>query len=263
MNFVFRFKFNVLAVVAASLFTLTGAGPLKADWVDTFDGGFGQSWTFDNLNPSFASSATFSAGVVSDQLVLSDTTDGTRAPATGGKYGFGTVDGSVGNLADLLLSGTLNPGSVQTDTIVTLTARGNGVTGYNAGVNYRTGALQMERFNADNSLTTLINVNIPGWDGTTDSSVFLEFELVGSNLAARLYDAPGGTLLLNESVIDASFASGDSGVYAEVPGRATIKTMYAAYDNVSATSLSVSVPEPSSVALVAALGGAMAFRRRR
>ncbi len=74
MNFVFRFKFNVLAVVAASLFTLTGVRPLKAAWVDTFDGGFDQTWTFDAYDTRsirlgfFKMLAQRLARVVSDQL---------------------------------------------------------------------------------------------------------------------------------------------------------------------------------------------------
>ena len=64
-----------LAVVAASLFTLTGVLPARAAWVDTFDGGFDQTWTFVAYDTALNTvgnlpdaGATFSAGVVSDQL---------------------------------------------------------------------------------------------------------------------------------------------------------------------------------------------------
>jgi hypothetical protein len=107
------------------------------------------------------------------------------------------------------------------------------------------------------------STTVPGFIPT--GSYVLELIAQGSNLTGNIYD--GATLVATVGAIDATYASGWSGIGAAINDNANLggpggplRTFLAAqFDNVSSV-----VPEPSAVWLVlASLAGAIAIRRHR
>jgi hypothetical protein len=176
--------------------------PVHADWSDNFNGGFQQSWQFGNVETS----STFSAGVVNDQLVLTDTTD----PDFGGaKTGFGVV---FQNFTDVRMTGIINPsGNENINDSVGLLIRGNFLNQsfYMAEINYTDRQLIIYR-NGGPGNGNLVTEPIEDLQFT--DSVYVEIEAIGDNLEVWAYDAPGGNLWATASVVDSSFASGIAGV---------------------------------------------------
>ncbi len=242
---------KIVACVALAALLALGA-PAKADWIDTFDGNLGL-WGFGNLNGFGGSSPTFNASIVSSTLQL---TDPTIPNALGAGIGFG-VQAEL--FTDVLVSAVLNPGHASNlNGDVGLLGRANLATlsTYSATLDFTNGSIDLSRTVAGTT-AGLATGSISGF--TSTNSVFLQLSIVGSNLQARYYDAPGGTLLASLSASDATFASGQAGVV--VSSANDNLALLGTWDTVAAK-----VPEPAEILMLLGGGavlGLIAVRRRR
>jgi hypothetical protein len=157
------------------------------------------------------------------------------------------------------MTGIVNPnGDAAISSTMALLARGDVLSSqfYAAEVNYDTAELIIFRNDGPATVSNLSSGPIAGL--TTADRIYLEFDLLGNSLVARAYDAPNGNLLQSVSATDSAYTIGASGVLVSTSNFAA--PILGAWDDVSATT----IPEPSTATLIfVALGGAMAFRRRR
>ncbi len=255
------------------LFLLTPTA--RADWFESFDGGFHQAWTSGNITGVGGQSGTFQFHVVSNTLEVADPTP---AAFGGAASGFGFVNETFSYLH---MSAILNPaaaGNMNWD--VGLAARANpaNLTSYTLTVDFYQGRLNLSRIDPGAAVTNIGNVPISGFTSGQFNArnVYVEFDLFGPNLTGRAYDytgnplTPKGNLLAEIARVDATYAGGLSGVVV-ADSTQTTPINYAAislttplrgtFDNVSAW-----VPEPTTVVLLAvgavALAGCTRFRRR-
>ncbi len=224
----------------------------SADWSDNFDGGLQETWLFGSVAGNGNPSSTFSATSTNNQLLM---TDSLPATAGGAGAGFGVVPEF---LTDQVMKGVINPGGAAgISPTVTLLARGNLAAGslYAAEIDYSSSKLIIFRNDNLTTTTDLADATIPGL--TTDDSLYLVFRLLGSDISASVYDAPGGMLLSQVSVNDATFSGGLSGVLVNADNPSV--PVLGVWDNVSATT----IPEPASCVLLLAGVLALSVVRRR
>ncbi len=227
-------SFAIAALVVC--FTTTA----QADWSDDFNGGaLNPNWVFgsDGGDPD-----TFLDGqIIDNQLVLTaDTT-----PGDGGvQSGFGIrVDGFF---EDVFMTGVVNPGEDSNiNDSVGLMARANTLTQsfYFAELNYNAGELIIYRNNpgveGGNS-----NVAIEPIDVTFSDSVYLEFELIGSQINLWAYeDETKANELASVSfddTSDAALVSGLTGVF--VNENFSALPMLGVWDDLTATAIITTPP---------------------
>lgn len=243
-------RFYVLQVVVVALAMLVASGPVQAEWIDTFDGGFDQTWTSGNVTGLGGSSGSFSFTSVSNMLQVQDTT----APnALGAASGFGLVAEAFG---EFLVSAVVNPANESTiHRDVGVLARMTGATplamsGYAFTIDYydNSGVASITRIDAGLNTDGLESITLSPFTGA--DSVYMQFQGVGSTLVGSVYDQMGGTLLGRVIGSDAAYAAGFAGVIVNVspenpPGVEFTIPLRGTYDMVSAT-----IPEPSSVAML-------------
>lgn len=228
----------------------------SADWSDDFSGGTThESWYTVGLDATFNPSGSFSAAVISGDVF--ELNDPTSAAAGGSAIGLGVVNQPF---SDVLVSGIVNPlGEGDMNRDIGLIARANLATlqVYALTVDLTSGDVDLTRSDGAGGQVELDNAPLSGISPA--DSVYLEFELRGSNIEGRVYDAPGGSLLQTVQAIDSHYAQGVSGILGSIenptaPFRAT-------FDNVSAITV---VPEPSTFAMLLGLVGAglLGFLRR-
>lgn len=186
--------------VTSVVLTLGLVGLASGDWSDNFDGGLQQPWQFVNFNDIFEPSATFSASSVGDRLVVTDPTiafDGGAATA------FGFVPEPF---SDVMVTGVLNPDNSQfmNDSLF-LFARGDLATStsYTAELQYSSQQLLIYRSDGLGFGSNLAQEVIPNFQFS--DSFYVEFEVVGPELTARAYDAPGGTLRQMVTATDSTY----------------------------------------------------------
>lgn len=230
-------------VVAAGML-LVSVRQLRADWIDTFDGGLHQSWSTISTTNALRSSPSFSFASDGTQLVITD-----PVPAAGGgtNTGVGYVNQSF---HDVEMTATFNPAAAANmNAHLSLVARGNpsAYQAYVFGIDWfdtegvPKGFVFLNRIDGLGSQTYLATGWIPGF--TLAEDPFVQFTLIGRRLVGEVYDAPGGNLLVSLSALDATYSSGVSGVAVSVQDQSI--PVLGTFDNVSAAS----VPEPSACVL--------------
>ncbi len=241
-------------------FLILGATSVaQADWIETFDGGFDQTWNFAGVdfatNPS--PPATYNESTAGDILTMTTTIP---TNAGGPAFHFGTVDE---DFTDVRVSALAS--GVGTGHDVNVLARGNVATlsAYAFGVDdiaspgAPAGLVAIAR--VENLAYQVIATGvIPGYDTVTD--YFLEFTVIGNQLSGTVYsDSTRSTELVTIGVMDSTFNSGVSGVSVST-NHLGDTPMSGTFDNVSASA----VPESSSLMFLGhGLTPALGVRRRR
>lgn len=239
-------KLLIFAHCALFIFSLSA----KAEWLDNFNGGLQQAWTFDSLSQgTLTSSSTFSGLGTSNRLQLSDSTS---ALNNGALYGFGVVE--TESFTDVAVSGTINPGKSsfisQTHMLIARADLADS-TYYAAGINVQLNDLMVYRSDGPGMTTTLSSAPVAGLSFTED--YYIDFVLEGDELTATLYDQSGGNEIESVTAVDATLTDGHAGVLGQSGSGEAILSVW---DNVSA----VAVPEPSGIRLmVMAFYGFMCF----
>lgn len=243
---------RALAATLALTLTAALAPDARADWYEDFDAGFAQAWSFLALDdvgdpPSTGVSefAIIEAGA-DDYLRMSHTTTGFPDGGGGATDAIGIVSGVF---TDVFVTAELNvaPADGQ-QSVLAVIARGNPVTGtaYIAGVDFTNSFFAIAR--SDDLGFFIVPIAI-------DSAVVIDpnesyrvaFGLVGSNMAAQLFDESGANVS-TIGTVDGLYTSGVSGVLVETAynGFNPIGPIVGTFDDVEA------VPEPSGgVALTA------------
>ena len=238
-------RMGLIGLSLASVATTT-----NADWTETANGSLDQTWDFAGINTTLDGPAPFTQTIASDQLRL----QGQLLNGTGAV--FGTVDD--GNpFTDVKVTADVQSSS---DNFYGLGLRSNGLgDAYLFLINPHEGWAEIVEVGSSVSGDALQIGTSNNFD-TSGGSFFLEFEAIGTQLTGRVFDTAGGSLLATATTNDGSYASGFSGVFAslntDVPAPGIPNDIDASWDNIT------SVPEPSSLALLA-LGGLMIARRRR
>ncbi len=220
-----------LLVVAS----LLGVSVTHADWSENFDGGFQNSWILYHIDGvgQQDTSATYSANIINDNLVM---TDPTTALAGGAVSGVGLV---AEPFTDVRMTGIINPNNstAQNDSSFLL-ARGNATTGtfYSAEISYLNSQLIIYRNDSIGVGSNLAEVDFPFLVGFGDS-FYVEFDVEGDNFDARAYDSVGGNLLAQVSAVDSTYPDpGFSGILVNAQTTPDLP-VYASWDDITATAI--------------------------
>lgn len=246
----FRTAMVVLAMVASS-------SSVQAGWIDTFDGGFDQTWVSDSITGVGGSSDSFTFTSVNNMLQVQDLTP---AAALGAASGFGLVNEVFGYV---VVGAVVNPGNAaDLNREVGVLARINpaNLTGYALTIDYLgdSGAMSLSRVDAGPNIVGLESTTLSGFSSA--DSLYIELQGIGDHIIGRTYDSFGGTLLAEIDAFDAAYAGGWAGVVVNSQDNPTV-AMRGTYDMVFA-----GIPEPSSVVIwvlgcLCALG--FGWRRRQ
>lgn len=261
---------DCLFAACLGLFATLAAASAFADWSESFDDAFDQSWTFaatdDIGNPPSTGVSEFArieAGV-DDYLRISHSTTAFADGGGGATDGFGFVSEVF---TDVAMAGTINAASGDgQQSVLGVFARGNAVSGnaYVAGVSFADDFFAIAR--NDNLFDFLVPL-------ATDVGLALDpaetyvvvFWIEGAVLRASLVEASTSDVVSTLSATDFSYASGVSGVLVQTaydPFDNPIGPIVGTFDNVSA------VPEPGftfglALSLAGLAGAARAKRRSR
>jgi hypothetical protein len=218
-----------LAYLAALCGTLGMAWGAHADWFYDFQSAPPTSFvTGSGVAGSGPPSATFLSSAGDGVLQFSDT----LSPADGGAFGaFGIETSQV--FTDVRLTGTLNPAGT-TDNILNLTRGDLAGNVYTAGFAFADGPngeraanLQIAKIVGGGPVKIVLSTDASqgSQPPLTDLArgYFLQFDIVGNQLTARLFDVEGGTQLLVVNYTDSGdggppLASGMAGVFALATG---------------------------------------------
>lgn len=217
-----------LAYLAALCGTLGMACGAHADWFYDFQSAPPTSFVTGSGPPPLPSSATFLSSAGDGILQFSDTS----SPAGGGAVGaFGIETSQV--FTDVRLTGTLNPAGT-TDNILNLTRGDLAGNVYTAGIAFadgpngeRAGNLQIAKIVSGGPVKIALSTDTSqgSQPPLTDLArgYFLQFDIVGNQLTARLFDVKGGTQLLVVNYTDTGdggppLESGMAGVFALATG---------------------------------------------
>jgi len=247
-----RHCFRVSQIIVLLLSTESN---VQGDWIDTFDGGFDQTWNFIGVDSatSLSPSETYNESTAGNILTPTLPTN-----AGGPEFHFGYVDETF---TDVRVSATAS--GVGTGHDVNVLARGNPAT-LSA---YAFGVDDIASPGAPAGLVAIARVQnlayqviatgvIPDYETVTD--YFLEFTVIGNQLSGTVYsDATRSTELVSIGVMDSTLTSGVSGVSVS-SNHLGDTPLSGTFDNVSASA----IPEPSSMMFLS-LGLATAFGMRR
>lgn len=253
-----RFPFALFGLA-----TLAIAPPTRADWLEDFDDGFSNVWSFaatdDGGAPPATGITTFArveAGS-DDHLLMAHSTVALPGGGGGAADVFAWVDESF---ADLAISADVNAAPAQgQQSVLGVLGRGDAMTGasYLAAVDFSTSRFVIARSDDFFDFQTPLVVD-DSLSLDPNATYHIQFFLLGSTLAARLLDADTRAILSTIYVIDGHFTSGGAGVLVETAYQVGIPVapIIGTFDDVEA------VPEPGygSALVVGVL--AIGFRRR-
>jgi len=195
-----------------------GGREARGDWVELFDAGFTQPWTFfvvDNTGKAPTTGTPF-AGIVAGSvggaaLRLSHSTVANNGAGGGAAAAVGIVD-------LVFINGTVratlnaNPGDGQ-KSLLAVFARGSSTTGraYIFGIDFRTGTLVLQRADTlAGQAVTLASAPIPGF--SAGKRYFVELSADGSALAGRVAVAGNVATLATLTATETTIAGGRAGV---------------------------------------------------
>lgn len=258
---------SVMAALAAAVCV---SAPAQANWNESFDGGAANlDWQLNGNQLNDVDVLVPDWPVVNAGSVYGEFRDPANLTTPDPEAIVGAYAAVDQVFTDVTVSAWINldPQAIGDSTITGLFARTDtqAGTGYAFGVAMSDGEWGIFKFTDDQGEDTFDLVvsdldNDPNTTAlATDTALYLVFDIAGTTLTGRVFDAPNGNLLGEMSTTDNMFAAGVAGVFAELedPG-VTGQQLFATFDDISA----VGVPEPTSIALLA-VGGVAALRRRR
>lgn len=251
--------FYFLGALAILALTTTS---VRADWIETFTGGFDQTWTFfDNDGTMPPSHSTLST--TGDKLTITGAVSATPDLNVAGLV-------PAESFTDVRVRATVSPSQgstftgapASTNNDIFIFARSNGVEAYLLSLDYNDGDFDLVRIDNMGGINGLAGVSDPTWFNPAES-YNLELEALGTELRGRVYDS-GGNLLDTIQASDATLAAGFSGLGTSINEDALANSertfLAAMFDNVS----SQAIPEPSSVVVMGLglLAGVGVWRRK-
>lgn len=243
------FRSTILAaVVATSLWTLA---PARGDWIETFTGGYDQTWDFFDSNGSRPPSDTM-LSTMDDQLQITGMLTGNWDEFVVGLVPESFTDVRVQARVSPSLGLTFTGALASTNNNVFILTRSNGLEGYLLSLDYHYGTVDLVRIGDMGQQISLAQVETPaGFDPA--ESYDLELVALGTELLGRVYHT-NGSLLAEVQASDATLLGGQSGLGTAINGNddiplANLTLLAAVFDNVS----SQAIPEPASL-LFAAVG---------
>lgn len=209
---------RLLGALVALTSAFAVATPAHADWVEVFDQGLTQPWTFfvvENTGKATTTGTPF-AGVApaaggGAYLRLSHSTIASTAGGGGAAASVGIVDQGFTNGT---VRSTLNaaPGDGQKSLLAVFArASANTGRGYLLGVDFRSGSLVLQRADSlAGQALTLASSEIPGFG--TSKRYFVELTLNGSSLSGKVSALGNPTTLATVNAVDATISTGRAGV---------------------------------------------------
>lgn len=241
------------------------AGSAEADWMEDFDAGFAQSWTFaatdDVGDPPGTGVSAFEiveAGA-DDYLRISHSTTAFRDGGGGATTGFGYVSESFGDMA---IVAEVNAGPLDgPQNLLGVFGRGNPLTGaaYSAGVDFANSLFVIGRSDDAADFTVPLVVDATVLIDPSES-YRIQFFLLGANLIARLIEVSTGETLSTITALDGLYSSGVAGILVETAYDVDdfpVAPIVGTFDDVQA------VPEPSLSILIGWGGGLLGLMRLR
>ena len=247
---------QIICLLVVGTIACSGAS-VEGDWNYNFESPLPASFVFNQIGPP---SGTFSGGIDSGALRLSDPQILTGGPNFGG---IGRETSQI--FSDARMSGTLNAAGNSNDLLgLSIRNQALGNNTYGARIDFNTGRLGVFKI-----------VNFVGvFDIASDSpeqgsqplladlarGYFVQFDVIGNALDARVFDGPGGSQLLHVHYLD------DQGIggpplgpgFAGVSALRNVGSLDGAFDNLSVTA----IPEPGTCVLaVVGLAVLVLFRR--
>lgn len=249
-------KVRLAAFVCAGLVLWAAAGA-SANWSYDFNSGSLPAYPFfTTVAVPPGDVATYVPSAAGGYLRMEDT----RALSAGG--GGTAVAGNLAqSFSDVRVAAILNPTSSTSSNQSGVLARGNFSTGaaYSAGFNFYYGILFVARNDPVAGNTVIKSSDLGQLPiAPTNRSYYIQLDVVGNSLSAKLFDAPGGSQLLWASWTDTTgspFASGNAGVFAQTFGTGRINETF---DDISAAV----IPEPATLVLCSLAAGWLIRRRR-
>ncbi|MBC8235891.1 carboxypeptidase regulatory-like domain-containing protein [bacterium] len=209
----------------------------NADWFHDFEAPLPPSFMTQGLTLSGAPSPTFESSVEGGFLTLSDS----KTPKSGGSiFTLGAEMSEV--FSDVRVTGTVNV-SETTQNDLSLFARGDldTLSAYVVSIDFIDGVVSIGKsiggVMVDSAST---HIKLP----RLDTSYFVQFDVVGNQLASRVFNREGGTQLLDVNYTDIGvggppFISGVSGIVASTESDEIM--INATFDNVSSTVISETI----------------------
>lgn len=232
--------------IAATLACLGACGGASADWVEVFDQGLTQPWTFfvvENTGKATTTGTPF-AGVVSSSgggayLRLSHSTI-----ANGGTAGGGGAAASIGIVDEAFTNGTVratlnaSPADGQKSLLAVFArASASNGRGYLLGIDFRSGNLVLQRSDSlAGQALTLASSEIPGF--ASSKRYFVQLTLNGSSLSGKVSALGSPTTLATVTASDAIISSGRAGVLLRTgysTGGTPLDAIIGTFDDVSVT----------------------------
>lgn len=237
------------------------AAPARADWMETFTGGFDQTWTFfDNSGSMPPSDSTVSTA--GDKLTL---TGALTASFDLNVAGLVPTE----SFTNVMVRATVSPSQgttftgagASTNNDVFIFTRSNGIEAYLLSLDYNDGDVDLVRIDAMGGINGLASLAGAAWFNPAES-YDLQLVALGTELRGRVYDT-GGNLVADVLANDATLASGFSGLGSAINNdtipQSDLTLVATMFDNVS----SRAIPEPSTLLLAGlALAGVAGLRRR-
>ncbi len=242
-------------------------GSARADWVEVFDQGITQPWTFfvvENTGKATTTGSPFAGAVPASgggaYLRMSHTTIANTGAGGGAAAAIGIVDQGFANGT---VRATLNaaPGDGQ-KSLLAVFARASSMTGrgYLLGVDFRSGSLVLQRADSlAGQALTLASSEIPGF--MASKRYFVELTLNGSSLSGKVSALGSPTTLATVTATDATISSGRTGVLLRTgysAGGTPLDAIVGTFDDVSATTTTGGggpVTAPTSVKPIISSGG--------
>ena len=202
-----------LPLLAIAIGFSIAASQATADWIETFDGGFDQTWTFFDNDGNIPPSDT-TVSTAGDKLSLTGVLSATPDLSVAGLV-FGESFSDVKVRANVTPGmGFDSGGPALSNNDVFVAARSNGVEAYLLALDWLDGRVDLVRVDDMGMPVGLSDIENPSWF-VAGETYQLELRVLGDELRGRIFDA-GGNLLDSLTTNDSTLASGTSGLGASI-----------------------------------------------